>query len=242
MSVEIQYSRYLAKAANCGHPAKEPILLRVSTMAPALVASTLAVGVSVTGCGSDKLSNPSSTTSSATSTTSASSAPPPSAAPTSGSGATQPSDYSNLLIKPTDIAVPGETFAPLTPPSPETPAGIEVTFANPPNASRLVKDHIYVYPDAAAAAQARDMLAQDPDMGVKGGTPTPVDVGTGGTMAIGTTPQPDGTKSKASIMFTEGRAFVSLDFESPANDPVPQDFVLDIARKQDAAIKAGLPS
>ena len=42
-------------------------------------------------------------------------------------------------------------------------------------------------------------------------------------------------------MFTEGKAFVSIDFESPANDPVPQDFVLDVARKQDAAIKAGLP-
>jgi hypothetical protein len=220
-------------------------LLKLSTLAPALVASTLVVGVSVTGCGSDKSSTPSSTTSSTAPSTSSSSASSSSAAPSSSSAAAQPTDYSNLLIKSTDIVVPGETFTPLNPPSPETPAGVEVTFANPPNASRLVKDHIYVYPDAAAATQARDMLAPvltDPDMGVKGGTPTPVDVGTGGTMAIGTTTQPAGTKSKASIFFTEGKAFVTIDFESPANDPVPQDFVLDIARKQDAAIKAGLPA
>ena len=101
-----------------------------------------------------------------------------------------------------------------------------------------------MYPDAAGATQARDVTAQtltDPDMGVKGGTPTPADVGTGGTMASGTTAKPGGPKSKSSIMFTEGKAFVSIDFESAVNDPVPQDFVLDVARKQDAAIKAGLP-
>jgi len=218
-------------------------LLKVSTMAPALVASTLVVGVAVTGCGGDKSSTPSSTTSSAISTSTPSSTPASAAAPTSNSGAAQPSDYSNLLIKPTDIVVAGDTFTSLTPPAPN-PTGIDETFINQ-NGSRLVSDKIYVYPDAAAAAQARDMTAQaltDPDLGVKGGTPTPVDVGTGGTMASGTTTKADGPKSKASILFTEGRAFVTIDFESPASDPVPQDFVLDIARKQDAAIKAGLPS
>jgi len=233
----------LREAANCDHTAKEPILLKVSTMAPALVASTLVVGVAVTGCGSDKSSTPSSTTSSAASSSSASSASASSAAPTSSSGAAQHSDYSNLLIKSTDIVIPGDSFMSLTPPAPN-PTGIDETFINQ-NGSRQISDKIYVYPDAAAATQARDMTAQtltDPDMGVKGGTPTPVDVGTGGTMASGTTTKADGPKSKSSIMFTEGKAFVSIDFESAANDPVPQDFVLDVARKQDAAIKAGLPA
>jgi len=218
-------------------------LLKVSIMAPALVAGTLLVGAAVTGCGSDKPSSPSSTSSSAASSTSTSSASASSAAPTSSSGAAQPSDFSNLLIKSTDLVVAGDTFTSLTPPAPN-PTGVDETFINQ-NGSRLVSDKIFVYPDAAGAAQARDLTAQtltDPDLGVKGGTPTPVDVGTGGTMASGTTTKPDGPKSKSSIMFTEGRAFVSIDFESPANDPVPQDFVLDIARKQDAAIKAGLPA
>jgi hypothetical protein len=149
-----------------------------------------------------------------------------------------------LLIKPTDIVVAGDTFVPPNPPAPNAPAGASQGFANP-TGSRIIKDDVYVYPDAAAAAQARDMTAQimtDPNMGVKGGAPTPADVGTGGTMAIGTITYPDSTKSKAMIMFTEGRAFVSIDFEGPASDPLPPDFVLDVARKQDAAIKAGLPA
>ena len=43
------------------------------------------------------------------------------------------------------------------------------------------------------------------------------------------------------VMFTEGKTFVDIEFESAAGDPLPPDFILDVARKQDAAIKAGLP-
>ncbi|HTX95943.1 MAG TPA: hypothetical protein VME67_14435 [Mycobacterium sp.] len=68
----------------------------------------------------------------------------------------------------------------------------------------------------------------DPDLGVKGGSPAPIDVGNGGTMAVGTTTKRDGRKSKASVLFTEGRVFVDLEFESPPNDPVPPDFALDV--------------
>ena len=63
----------------------------------------------------------------------------------------------------------------------------------------------------------------------------------GGTMAVGTTQRPEGPKSKGSVIFTEGKTFVDIEFESAAGDPLPPDFVLDVARKQDAAIKAGLP-
>jgi hypothetical protein len=209
-------------------------------MAPALVVSSLAVAVSVAGCGSDKPSNPSSTTSSATSTTAPSS--PSSASPSSAAG--QPSDYNNLLIKPTDIVVAGDTFSLLTSSPLTNPGGVSGLFVNQGN-TRSVDVGIFVYPDAVAAAQARDLTVTsltDPDIGVKGGTLTPIDVGAGGTMAIGTTTKPDGPKSKASVIFAEGKTAVTINFESPANDPVPQDFVLDITRKQDAAIKAGLPS
>jgi hypothetical protein len=209
-------------------------------MAAGLGASILVVGVAVTGCGSDKSSSPSSTTSSSTSTSSAS---PSSGAPTSSTGAAQPSDYSNLLIKPTDIVVPGDTFTlAQTLPAPNPPGGVSGLFTNQ-SASRKIDDTIFIYPDADAAAKARDTTLQvisDPDMGVKGGTPTPADVGTGGTMAVGT--KSDGSTSKATVMFTEGKVFVDLEFESPPNDPLQPDFVLDIARKQDAAIKSGLPA
>jgi len=106
--------------------------------------------------------------------------------------------------------------------------------------SRKIDDTIYIYPDAAAASQALDQSAKAiPDLSVKA-TPTAADVGTGGQMTVG--PSPDGAKAKAVVMFTEGKVFSVLEFESPPNDPVPSDFVLDLARKQDAAIKAGLPS
>jgi hypothetical protein len=70
--------------------------------------------------------------------------------------------------------------------------------------------------------------------------PTPVNVGAGGQMAVG--PSPDGSKAKGIVMFTEGRVFTVLEFESPPNDPLQPDFVSDLGRKQDAAIKNGLPS
>jgi hypothetical protein len=212
--------------------------MKVYVIPAGLAASALVVGVAVTGCGSDKSSSPSSTTSSSSSATSASSASP-SAAPTSSSGAAQPSDYSNVLIKPTDIVVAGDTFTlAQTLPVPN-PAGIEGVFMNQTGA-RKVDDTIYVYPDAGAAGQALATSGKSiTDLSVKA-TPTPADVGTGGQIAVG--PAPDSPKSKGIVMFTEGKVFAVLEFESAPDDPLQPDFVLDLARKQDAAIKAGLPS
>jgi hypothetical protein len=207
------------------------MVLKVS----ALAAGALMVGVAATGCGDNKSSSPSSTTSSATkSPTTTSSAPPAS----SGAPA-QPSDYSNLLIKPSDIVVPGDTFT-LTQTLPvPNPAGIEGLFMNQ-GASRKVDDTIYVYPDAGQASQALDQSAKGiQELSVKA-PPTPADVGTGGQMAVG--PSPDGSKSKAIVMFTEGKVFTVVEFESPPNDPVAPDFVLDVGKKQDAAIKSGMPA
>jgi hypothetical protein len=211
--------------------------MKVSVMAAGLAASTLVVGVAVTGCGSNNSSSPSSSTTSSTSTSAASSSATPT--PTSSGGAAQPSDYSNLLIKPSDIVVPGDTFT-LTQTLPVlNPAGAEGVFTNQ-GGSRKLDDTIYVYPDAGAASQALDQSAKAiQEMSVKA-PPTPVDVGTRGQMAVG--PSPDGSKAKGIVMFTEGKVFTVLEFESAQNDPVQPDFVLDLGRRQDAAIKSGLPS
>ncbi|OBG23230.1 hypothetical protein [Mycobacterium sp. 852002-51057_SCH5723018] len=209
--------------------------MKVSAVAAGLAASTLVIGVAATGCGSNKSSSPSSTTSSTTSASAASSSAPPAS---SGVPA-QPSDYSNLLIKPTDIVVPGDTFTlSQTLPVPN-PAGTEGVFMNQ-GGTRKVDDTIYVYPDPGQASQALDQSAKAiQELSVKA-PPTPADVGTGGQMAVG--PSPDGSKSKAIVMFTEGKVFTVLEFESPPNDPVQPDFVLDLGKKQDAAIKSGLPA
>lgn len=205
-------------------------MTKVSIMAAGLAVSGLVAGVAVAGCGDNKSSSPSSSTST--------SAAPPSAPPTSSGAAAQPSDYSNLLIKASDIVVPGDTFT-LTQTLPvPNPAGTEGVFMNQ-GGSRKVDDTIYVYPDAGAASQALDQSAKGiQELSVKS-PPTPADVGTGGQLAVG--PSPDGSKSKAIVMFTEGKTFTVLEFESPPNDPVQPDFVLDLGRKQDAAIKSGLP-
>jgi hypothetical protein len=221
------------------------MVMKVSTRAAGLAASMLVVAVAITACGSNKSPSQPSTTSSSTATSSASSS---SGAPTSSSGAAQPSDYSNLLIKPTDIVVPGETFT-LASSKPSTdPAGVTATFAgasvdvNGP--TREIDVIIHVYPDAAGAAKERDQVTPaiaDPNMGftLVGGTATPADVGTGGAMALGT--NSDGSKSRARLAFSEGKAFVQIEFFNPGNDPLKPDFVLDVARKQDAAVKTGLP-
>jgi hypothetical protein len=211
------------------------MVIKASGMGVGLAASVLVVGVAVTGCGGDKSSSPSSSTSASAST----SAAPSSAAPTSSSGAAQPSDYSGLLIKPTDIVVPGDTFTlAQTLPVPN-PAGAEGVFMDQ-GGTRKIDDTIYVYPDAGAASQALDQSAKGiQELSVKA-PPTPADVGTGGQMAVG--PSPDGSKAKAIVMFTEGKVFTVLEFESPQNDPVQPDFVLDLGRKQDAAIKGAPPA
>jgi hypothetical protein len=220
--------------------------VKASTVATGLGASVLVIGVAATGCGSTKSSSPSSTTSSSAST---SSAPPSSAAPTSSSGAAQPSDYSNLLIKPTDIVVPGDTFTLASPKPSDNPAGVIGTFASASTdangPTREIDVIIHVYPDAGKATEEHDQVAPNvanPQLGftLVGGTATPADVGTGGAMAIGT--NSDAAKQRARVVFSEGRAFVQIEFFNPGNDPFKPDFVLDIARKQDAAVKAGLPA
>ncbi|WP_025735537.1 hypothetical protein [Mycobacterium genavense] len=210
----------------------------VSVAVAGLAAATLVVGAAVTGCGGDKSSSPSSSKS-PTSTSSAASSP----TPTSTSASAQPSDYSNLLVKSTDIVVPGDSFTgpktrQLTDPAP----GIEGVFTNQAG-SRSIIDSLLVYPDPGAADKDRDSLTKsytDPQNGaIKGGTTAPADVGVGGTMV--SNPSPDGSKAKTSVIFGEGKIVALVACESAPNDPVPPEIALDVVRKQDAAIRAGLP-
>jgi hypothetical protein len=216
------------------------MVMRVSAMAARLAATALALGVAVTGCGSNKSSGPSSTASSSASISSGS---PSSAAPTSSSAAGQPSDYSNLLIKDTDIVVPGDSFSgPQTKPAGFDDPGISGTFTNQ-SGSRTLTDNLTVYPDPGEAARWRDLLIKsvtNPQTGVIRVTPTPADVGTGGVLIVG--PSAFGSKAETEVIFSEGRVLAQIIFEGGPNDSVPADIAMDVARKQDAAIKSGLPA
>jgi hypothetical protein len=146
------------------------------------------------------------------------------------------SDYTGLLIKVGDINGP-ETFTATTPiTNAGGQPGVTVTFRNP-DRTRVIVDSIQVLPDAAAAAAALEQAKTSTD-GYVHGFPEPIAVGTGGVTISG--PSPDGAKAVTALMFTEGRAFVELEFDGPPDGLVPPDVVTDVGQKQDAAIKKGL--
>ena len=103
--------------------------------------------------------------------------------------------------------------------------------------SNLIADTILVFDDEdganAALEAAQDALGDSVD-----GEPESTDIGSGGTIASGASP--DGSKSVTMVLFTEGRAFVTLEFDGPPDAAAPADFVTDVAQKQDDAVAAGL--
>jgi hypothetical protein len=204
--------------------------MKIPLIALAGVAATsMVVGVSVVGCTSNK----SSTTSSSGSAGSSAS----SSAPSSASSAAT-ADYTALLIKASDIMLPGDTFTAAPPiQNPNGQPGVAQMFSNH-NDTRHIGDDILILPDADQAVSELDLEKGALGNTVTGGTPAPAAVGTAGTMISGTAA--DGSKAVTVLLFTEGKAFTNLEFDSAPNDPVPPQFVTDVGQKQDTAIKNGL--
>ena len=194
-----------------------------------LAATSMVVGVSVVGCGSNKSSTTSSSGSAASSGSS-------SAASSSSSAAA--ADYTALLIKASDITLPGDTFTGQPPiQNPNGQPGVAQIFGNQ-NDTRHVGDTILILPDADQAVSELDLEKAALGSTVTGGSPAPAAVGTGGTMISGTAA--DGSKAVTVLLFTEGKAFVNLEFDSAPNDPLPPQFVTAVGQKQDTGIKNGL--
>jgi hypothetical protein len=199
--------------------------MRIFPTLVAAVGMTLATA-SVAGCSSGAKSSPAKPSSESSVTTSL----------VSTSAAAQPSDYTRLLIQASDINAP-ETFT-ATPPinNPNGQPGVSATFSNQ-DRTHVIVDSIQILPDPAAAVRALE-AAEAATNGYVHGTPQPFAIGTSGTTISG--PSPDGSKGVTVLMFTEGRAFVELEFDGPPDSLVPPDFVTDVGQKQDAAIKKGL--
>jgi len=194
-----------------------------------LAATSMVVGVSVVGCAGNK----SSTTSSSGSATSAGSS-----SATSSSSSAAAADYTAVLIKASDITLPGDTFTGQPPiQNPNGQPGVAQIFSNQ-NDTRHIGATILILPDADQAVSELDQEKAALGDSVKGGTPAPAPVGTDGTMVSGTAAE--GSKAVTVLLFTEGKAFVNLEFDSPPNDPVPPQFVTDVGQKQGTAIKNGL--
>jgi hypothetical protein len=193
--------------------------------------AAIAVGTVATGCGNDHntSSPPSSTSSSAATSSTGSSAvtsPPPG----------QPTDYSSLLIKASDIG--GDLTTPQPPVlNPNNAPGVAQLFANSDN-SRRIGDTILIAADPAVAAKGLENTKAN-YAGKVSGTWQPVDVGSNGAMISGTSP--DNSQAVTVLLFTQGKALVNLEFDGAPNDPIDPGVATDIGRKQAAAIKNGLP-
>jgi hypothetical protein len=189
-----------------------------------------ATAVSVAGCGSHPSSSTSTSGSATSATTTRSSAP-------TASATAQPTDYTGWLIKATDINAPIQFTGGQPTNNPNGQPGVAITFSTDDN-SHIIKDTIQVLADPAAATNALNAAKGGQGGAVKDPKSAPFNVGTGGTTLSGNSP--DNSKGVMIVMFTEGKAFVTLEFDGPVDSLPPQDFVTDVAQKQDAAVKKGL--
>lgn len=214
-----------------------------TTLAGVLAATTLAV--SVAGCSSTPSSSTtksgSATSATTTETTTSGSSGPNSSAPA------QPSDYTALLIQATDIDAPIPFTAGPPTNNPNGQPGAAITFSSQPHPEDQngvtvkevhIRDTIQVLPDPAAATSALNSAKTGQGSVVKDPKTDSTNVGTDGTTLSGTSP--DGSKGVTVLLFTEGRGFVTLEFDGPADSLPPPDFVTDVGQKQDAAVKKGL--
>jgi hypothetical protein len=206
--------------------------MRVSqTMVAGVVAATT-LAVSVAGCSSN-----SSSTAKSGSATSATSATGTRSSGAASPAPAQPNDYAGLLIQATDIDAPIPFTA--SPPikNPNGQPGVATTFSTD-DGSRLIHDTIQVLADPAAATNALNAAKAGQGNSLKGLQTGSANVGTGGTVLSGNST--DGSKGVAILLFTEGRAFVTLQFDGPPGMLPPPDFVNDTGQKQAAAVKKGL--
>jgi hypothetical protein len=189
-----------------------------------VAAATVLAGVVVPACSS---------TSTSASATSASAGAATSAAPT---------DYTTLLIQGSDVSTtPPNVFTPAEPPiqNPNAMPGAAVVFKNQDDSNRI-GDTVLILTDAGAAANAMSGSIASLGNTVTGGNPQPISVGDGGTIVAGTSP--DKSKAVTVLLFTEGKAFVTLEFDGAPGDVVPADYALGVAQQQDGAVKNKLPS
>lgn len=202
--------------------------MRISRTVVAGVAAATALTVSVAGCGSKPASSPSTSGTSATKTSGA--------APTSSPSA-KPTDYTGLLIQASDINAPIQFNGSPPTSNPNGQPGAATTFSTD-DGSHVIKDTILVLADPAAATDALNAAKGGQGNAVKNPKTGSLNVGAGGTTLTGNSP--DNSKGVLVLLFTEGKAFVTLEFDGPVDSLPPEDFVTDVAQKQDAAIKKGL--
>jgi hypothetical protein len=147
-------------------------------------------------------------------------------------------DYTKLLIKTSDIKAPDAFTAGPPTKDPNGQLGATTTFSDQDH-SHVIIDTIQILLNPGAAANALDSAkaVQHESLLAK---PMQADVGVDGATISGLSP--DHSKGVTMLLFTEGKAFVTLEFDGPSYALAPTDFVTDVGQKQDAVIKKELGS
>ncbi|MFG1931730.1 hypothetical protein ACGFK1_13895 [Mycobacterium sp. NPDC048908] len=149
-----------------------------------------------------------------------------------GYAAAQPGDLSTLPVDPNLIT---DSLAYNAAPAvfnPNGQPGVETVHTHR-DGSRTITSNILVLSDAQAATAALEGARGQ--LAVADGKSQPAAVGSGGAMLTGMSP--DGSKSVTVLSFTEGNTATTIEFAGAANDPAPEDLVLELGRKQDTAIR-----
>ena len=152
------------------------------------------------------------------------------------SAAADPADYSALLVNPNDVTDSTAYSAAAPIQNPNNQPGVSAVYSH--RDGRQITETVLVLPDPAAATGAMNASQGEMANRIANEKTQPVQVGTGGTLLTGTSP--DGAKSVSVLLFTQGNAAATVQFDGPTADPAPTDFVVDLGQKQDAAIKNAL--
>jgi hypothetical protein len=164
---------------------------------------------------------------------------PDSSSPPSGS-ATKTSapidDYTKLLIKAGDIKAPEAFTAGPATKDPNGQTGATTTFTDSDH-SHVITDTIEILLNPQGAASALDSAKGIHREALKTKALN-AEVGVGGVTIEGLSD--DHSKSVTVLLFTEGKAMVTLEFDGPPEMLAPIEFVTDVGQKQDEAIKKAL--
>jgi hypothetical protein len=146
-----------------------------------------------------------------------------------GSAAAQP-DLNTLPVDPNLLT---DSLAYSSAPfviNPNGQQGVKAEYTHREGGTRSITTSILLYPNEQAALASLSSAADQVGMPRK----LAAAVGANGNLVAGTTL--DGTKSTSVLTFTEGNAATTIEFDGPLNDPAPDDFVIDLGKKQDTAI------
>lgn len=147
-------------------------------------------------------------------------------------------DYRDLLLSASDLTDAEDTFVERSRESgPNGSPGASAFFVNDQD-SRAIIDTFTVYADAATAIGTLKQAAGTLPTLVTGGKPQPFPVGTDGVKVAGTAP--DGTKAVTLVFFAQGKALVRLEFQSAVGDNTTDQFVANVAKMQQIALRVGL--